>query len=119
MSKRFPTRELEKREEPQPPMQSQKSPAPRRKAKPSVNGIETVSGRNAETAIPRLANSKPRSQSKKASPKTEEDAQQLPSPKKPEIKTSGSESEEYDLHPGPSKPKPSSTSLEELFGLLL
>jgi hypothetical protein len=44
--------------------------------------------------------------------------QQLPGPKKPEIKTPGSELKGYDLHLGLSKPKLTLTSLEELFGLL-
>ncbi len=67
------------------------------------------------------ANPKPSSQSKKASTTTEKKhTQQIPSPKLPDLKLSGSESEDadYDLRAAPSKPKPKASSLEELFGLL-
>jgi hypothetical protein len=42
MSKRFPTRKLERKETLQPPTQAQKSSAPRKERKPFVNGADTV-----------------------------------------------------------------------------
>jgi hypothetical protein len=118
MSKRFPTRELENRDESQLPMHPQKSLAPQKRAKPSVDGVDPIPAQNAEAPAARPASLKPRYLSKKANPTTEEHTQQFPSPNTLELKTSGSESEDYNLHPGPSKSKPISTSIEDLFALL-
>ena len=116
MSKRFPTRELEKTEALQPPMLPQGTPAPRRKTKPATNGVDKVPARE-ET---------PRHTSPKAAPQSTTIANTsekfennktavLP---EPEPKLSGSESEDYGLGSAPARLKKDSTSLEELFGLL-
>jgi len=116
MSKRFPTLELEKRET-APPMQPQ-SPL---LLEGRLSLLSTGSRQfQAEMPKPRflVLQIQASFSVQERQSQNKEDSQQLPGPKKPEIKTSGSELEGYALHRGPLKPKLTSTSLEELFGLL-